>query len=83
MTRMDFALQTRKKKPSLVAKYLRRLRSPGNLLVLAAWIVWFFLIWYVQKAAQDLQPFDPFEILQVCSSSSPGITWQTAYVLVS
>ncbi|KAK9789757.1 hypothetical protein WJX73_001047 [Symbiochloris irregularis] len=57
-----------KRKPSALTRFFRRLSKPSTFLLLLGWLVWVALLWYVQLAAQDLTPFDPFAILQV----SPG-----------
>ena len=66
--------QTQKQKSSTVGKFVSRLSNPGNFLLLVGWLVWGFLVWYVQLSAKDLTPFDPFEILQVRPSVAVGPT---------
>ncbi|KAF8055125.1 ERDJ2A [Scenedesmus sp. PABB004] len=44
---------------------LQRLCTKGNLLLLAAWVVWFALLTYTQSSMASMKPFDPFEILGV------------------
>jgi len=37
----------------------------GNLIVIALWVAWFVLLWYVSTSLADQKPFDPFEILEI------------------
>lgn len=59
-----------KKKQSTVSRGLKRLFSKGNLVLLLLWVVWFVVLVWVQRSAQDLKPFDPFEILQIERSAT-------------
>ena len=53
------------KQPSAFAKFCNKLLTTENLSLVALWLVWVGIVWYVQLAAKESVPFDPFEILQV------------------
>ncbi|KAG2451784.1 hypothetical protein HYH02_003562 [Chlamydomonas schloesseri] len=59
-----------KQKKSAASRYLRKLFSKGNLVLLGLWVLWGLLLWYVQITSKDLKPFDPFEILGVDPGAS-------------
>ncbi|GLC39388.1 hypothetical protein PLESTM_000891300 [Pleodorina starrii] len=55
-------LQGKQKKGS-VSRVLRKLFNKSNLILIALWLLWAVLLWYVNITSKDLKPFDPFEIL--------------------
>lgn len=63
-------LQAEDKKTSFVVKCLRKLRRPSTLVLVLGWLVLFGLIFYVQQYAKEMSPFDPFDILKVCTCLS-------------
>ncbi|KAK9829144.1 hypothetical protein WJX72_004149 [[Myrmecia] bisecta] len=59
-----------KKKQISIGERVRSGLTPSNVVLLALWAVWIMLLIYVQYAATDMAPFDPFEILQVDKGAS-------------
>ncbi|GFR50266.1 hypothetical protein Agub_g12453, partial [Astrephomene gubernaculifera] len=59
-----------KQKKGGVSRVLRKLFNKGNLVLIALWLLWALLLWYVSITSKDLKPFDPFEILKI----EPGAT---------
>ena len=62
---MSSQLQAEKKKETIVGNRLRRLLKPSSLVLILAWAALFGLLFYVQRFAKELSPFDPFDILKV------------------
>lgn len=62
---MSSQLQAEKKKETIVGNRLRRLLKPSSLVLILAWVALFGLLFYVQRFAKELSPFDPFDILKV------------------
>ncbi|GIL87084.1 hypothetical protein Vretimale_14247 [Volvox reticuliferus] len=54
-----------KQKKGTVDRAIRKLFSKSNLVLIALWLLWAVLLWYVNVTSKDLKPFDPFEILGV------------------
>ena len=65
------AAQASRKKPSAAVGYLRRVGWTTVAGLAAAWVLWVAIAVYVQSAAKDLTPFDPFDILGV-RTNPPG-----------
>ena len=53
-------MQAESKKKGALARNLNRLLTPSSLALIAAWVVLFGLLFYVQQFAKELAPFDPF-----------------------
>ncbi|EFJ44468.1 molecular chaperone [Volvox carteri f. nagariensis] len=54
-----------KQKQGSANRVLRKVFSKSNLILIALWLLWGVLLWYVNITSKDLKPFDPFEILGV------------------
>ena len=61
---MSVFSQAEKKKETVLGNRLRRLLRPSSVLLILAWVVLFGLLFYVQRFAKELSPFDPFDILK-------------------
>jgi preprotein translocase subunit Sec63 len=53
------------KKITSAERFLRKFFTVQNVVLGVLWLIWLALVVYVQTQAQDMAPFDPYEILKV------------------